>query len=503
MFRDRLRRKSLQYEKGYLEVPKTRSERRGSLTDRLTLSTTVSPSPPPKEAPSERRGSLVVRWLRHLHDAQASYNAREGRNRRPHPTPHIPDSEESAPSTDLRDVEDGVDADNSESVEGGNEGSLSRSKQENMDGGSFNSNSSAPQAASSPDSLAKKTESGVPPNSSSAPGGTGSPPQANPSGVAPRRRLQEVQIIQIVEGPSLIQPSEVKVSQGVVLSAEPVLTPIELLRRKDLKIRQELEEKQTLIADILNIPHQDFESVADMAGEVGLSNQEPRELVLGAIYQAKKLQEALNEAQSIRDSDIIAAQACSDSIAKTSIPFCHTSLETMEKLNNITGTITQFLNSLMVLISERDDERERMRKELVASRERLHQLHLNQQTILQEQASSSESQTQGSQSTISSSSSVIANTVVSTSIEPITPHSSRPSSFVSANSSGAEQSELTDQQTTDEEGRSEDVSSAEVQSQSWMSIERNEGESTWVKTGTKFGFSSVPSKEQQSEAAST
>lgn len=38
--------------------------------------------------------------------------------------------------------------------------------------------------------------------------------------------MQEVQIIQIVEGPSLIQPSEVKVSQGVVLSAEPVLTPI-------------------------------------------------------------------------------------------------------------------------------------------------------------------------------------------------------------------------------------------------------------------------------------
>ena len=73
------------------------------------------------------------------------------------------------------------------------------------------------------------TESGAPGNSSSSLGGTGAPqaiPCAQSSHGAPRRRLQEVQIIQIVEGPSLIQPSEVKVSQGVVLSAEPVLTPI-------------------------------------------------------------------------------------------------------------------------------------------------------------------------------------------------------------------------------------------------------------------------------------
>lgn len=120
----------------------------------------------------------------------------------------------------------------------------------------------------------------------------------------------------------------------------------ELVRRKDLKIRQELEEKQNLIADILNIPRHDFENVADIAGEVGLTNKEPRELVLGAIYQAKKLQETLNEAQTVRDSDIIAAQACADS-PKTSLPLYH-NLETIEKLLTISGSLTQLLNSLMV-----------------------------------------------------------------------------------------------------------------------------------------------------------
>lgn len=62
-------------------------------------------------------------------------------------------------------------------------------------------------------------------SSSSSSGPSGPIPSAGRS-PASGRRLQEVQIIQIVEGPTLIQPSEVKVSQGVVLSAEPVLTPI-------------------------------------------------------------------------------------------------------------------------------------------------------------------------------------------------------------------------------------------------------------------------------------
>lgn len=276
-------------------------------------------------------------------------------------------------------------------------------------------------------------------------GVAGSPQSPQSAPPSRSRRLQEVQIIQIVEGPSLIQPSEVKVSQGVVLSAEPVLTPIELLRRKDLKIRQELEEKQNLIADILNIPRQHFESVADMAGEVGLSNKEPRELVLGAIYQAKKLQEALNEAQTIRDSDVIAAQACTDPSAKLStLPLYQ---GPMEKLLSISGTLTQLLNSLMSLVSERDEERDRMRKELVASRERVHQLHMQQN---QNESSNAGDCVMSSASQFSSST---TNPII---IDRISPHSSRPSSYVSVSSSAADQSDNTDHPVTDEEGRCDD-----------------------------------------------
>lgn len=43
---------------------------------------------------------------------------------------------------------------------------------------------------------------------------------------APQRRLQRVEILKIAEGTPLIDPTEVVVSQGAVLIAEPVLTPL-------------------------------------------------------------------------------------------------------------------------------------------------------------------------------------------------------------------------------------------------------------------------------------
>lgn len=120
----------------------------------------------------------------------------------------------------------------------------------------------------------------------------------------------------------------------------------EHLRRKDLKIRQALEEKQHIIADILNIPHEHFENVADMAGEPAVGNKEPRELVLAAMYQAKCLQETLNEALNIRESDIVAARANNDSANKlSSLPLYQAP---MTKLMAISTSLSQQLSSLLV-----------------------------------------------------------------------------------------------------------------------------------------------------------
>ena len=61
----------------------------------------------------------------------------------------------------------------------------------------------------------------------------------------------------------LINPSEVVVnSSHEVLLAQPVVTPIEQLRRKDKEVARALEEKQKLIEEILNIPHEELDTIA-------------------------------------------------------------------------------------------------------------------------------------------------------------------------------------------------------------------------------------------------
>ncbi|XP_064107436.1 uncharacterized protein LOC135216228 isoform X5 [Macrobrachium nipponense] len=378
-------------------------------------------------------------WFRHIQEAQEAYTARDGRNRRAHTQTPLPDSDDQPTSSAdaLRDGDDGGDIDGGDAADGANDASVDgKSKGQDQlakcDDSSSTSAPTAGQPSSPADSLSKKTaEVGGASGSSSGPGGPSPSAGRSP---ASGRRLQEVQIIQIVEGPTLIQPSEVKVSQGVVLSAEPVLTPIEHLRRKDLKIRQALEEKQHIIADILNIPHEHFENVVDMAGEPTVGNKEPKELVLAALFQAKCLQETLNEALNIGEGDIIAARASNDGANKTAnLPLYQAP---MTKLMSISTSLHQQLTSLLNLISERDDERERMRKELVASKEQLRLLHMRQN-----------SNTPTSTTTISSTD---APQPVATS-----PHTSRPSSFVSVASSTADHSDTPDHHDTDEESRSE------------------------------------------------
>lgn len=57
--------------------------------------------------------------------------------------------------------------------------------------------------------------------------GTPTPVSGVGTSPSPPRRFQRVEILKIAEGPPLIEPSEVVVSEGAVLqTAEPVLSPI-------------------------------------------------------------------------------------------------------------------------------------------------------------------------------------------------------------------------------------------------------------------------------------
>ncbi|KYQ46909.1 Rho guanine nucleotide exchange factor 12 [Trachymyrmex zeteki] len=115
----------------------------------------------------------------------------------------------------------------------------------------------------------------------------------------------------------LIDPLEVHVEAPPVHVAEPILTPIECLRRKDEIIKQALREKQLLMADILNIPKEDFEHVADIASEPSTVEKEPAELILAAITQTDQLMGMLNSSLNISETETIFASCGSSTLSSS------------------------------------------------------------------------------------------------------------------------------------------------------------------------------------------
>ncbi|XP_025265216.1 rho guanine nucleotide exchange factor 12 isoform X5 [Camponotus floridanus] len=186
---------------------------------------------------------------------------------------------------------------------------------------------------------------------------------------------------------SLIDPLEVHVEVPPVHIAEPVLTPIECLRRKDEIIKQALLEKHILMADILNIPKEDFEHVADIASEPSSVEKEPAELILAAISQTDHLVGMLNSALNVSETETIFASCGASTLSSpaaceaTGCPTLRNHSHPQQSIMGMMQPICHYLTSqlsqlsqLLEIIKEREEEREKLRKELRRSRERIHAL---------------------------------------------------------------------------------------------------------------------------------
>ncbi|KYN43816.1 Rho guanine nucleotide exchange factor 12 [Trachymyrmex septentrionalis] len=190
---------------------------------------------------------------------------------------------------------------------------------------------------------------------------------------------------------SLIDPLEVHVEAPPVHVAEPILTPIECLRRKDEIIKQALREKQLLMADILNIPKEDFEHVAEIASEPSTVEKEPAELILAAITQTDQLMGMLNSSLNISETETIFASCGSSTLPSsaceaTGCPSLRNHSHPQQSVMGMLQPICYYLTSqlsqlsqLLEIVKEREEEREKLRKELRRSRERMHALDIEVQ----------------------------------------------------------------------------------------------------------------------------
>lgn len=106
---------------------------------------------------------------------------------------------------------------------------------------------------------------------------------------------------------SLVAPSEIHVSVSNALTAEPILTPSEKLRRLDQAIRKTLVEKQRVVCDMFRVPDEHFLAIADIAGQPEAPQKEPTDIILAAFAHIQSLTDVLNEHMRVSQGQEIAA----------------------------------------------------------------------------------------------------------------------------------------------------------------------------------------------------
>ncbi|CAG0882122.1 unnamed protein product [Cyprideis torosa] len=278
----------------------------------------------------ERRGSIgsiIVRWFKAINDAKTAYLERSKQTENLCLSGDVPDSLH----------------DNREETEAAAVTEEAVPEREGASGGGSTSLGAGSTDAPQDDEGRKKHHA-----------------QASTSG----KRFQRGVVLTLVEGPRLIEPSEVVISQGPasVFFAEPVITPLERLRKKDLEIKKKLEEKEAIVADILRVPKEEFAHISDIA-EHGDGEKDARELVLILMNVAKRLSELLNDSLRVSEEDTVQPPN-----KPLGVPYA--------QVKDISDALNQHLPPLVNKIDESEMERSRLRAEAGQSREQLHRLHL-------------------------------------------------------------------------------------------------------------------------------
>lgn len=160
--------------------------------------------------------------------------------------------------------------------------------------------------------------------------------------------------------PLLEQPDKIIVSSPVTSVAEPVLTPLERARRLDEAVKENLEEKRRLVAEIINdVDERDrLEQIPVSPETESLHNT---------------IQEAMEECSSFIIEICDRESGLMQENIQMPIP--------MDKLKEMANRMNQILTNLLAVVGNRDEERERLRMELKAAQDELNMLREIQRKV--------------------------------------------------------------------------------------------------------------------------
>ena len=148
---------------------------------------------------------------------------------------------------------------------------------------------------------------------------------------------------------------------GIFSEVETLERKIEKLSRKDEEVAKALEEKQKIIADIFNIPPEDYDTITDLV--VGTEDRkDAKDVLLAVMAQADSLARCVNDCLKVSDQEP-EAQPVDREMRLATPP--------SDKLVTITTNMNTNLTALLAILQDQEEEKMKWRRELMASQEQV------------------------------------------------------------------------------------------------------------------------------------
>ena len=120
---------------------------------------------------------------------------------------------------------------------------------------------------------------------------------------------------------------------------------IEKLTKKDEEVARALEEKQKIIADIFNIPPEDYDAITDLVANTE-DRKDAKDVLLAVMSQADNLARCVNECLKVSDGELEAGK----DILETGDRNVRLATPPSDKLVTITTNMNTNLTALLVII---------------------------------------------------------------------------------------------------------------------------------------------------------
>ncbi len=177
--------------------------------------------------------------------------------------------------------------------------------------------------------------------------------------------------MQIISQPRLINPSEIEINQPTVFQhAEPVLSDLERVKRKDMIILNALTEKQKILSQMFQLKGgmEQLNKIADSLaeGKTRQNTKDSKELVLSAIVQANRLLESINEGMRLqmKQKQLEAGREVSAEEEKPDLAKPEGPAVPCYRLTGIAAPLMRSLTALLHSMQQTEDDLKRVREEL-------------------------------------------------------------------------------------------------------------------------------------------